>query len=158
MSQCHDDYAELKGESVPAPPAPVRGAQCHDVPDVLDITVLIAESDPVTQAEICRLLEKDVRFGAISKVPTGDEALTLALEVDVVVVDLRTVRGLGALGTISQIARRPVRPPIVGLARHGEEWLSLAARCEGADDIIDWPQEASELAQRLLTAVHLAYA
>lgn len=169
MSHCHDDYAQvggaqIRGEAAPAV-EPVGGTQCHDVPEttvdavkVPGLTVLIAESDPTTRTAICRLLEDDRRFGAISRVPTGDEALTLALEADVVVVDLRSVRGLGALGTINRIARRSNRPPIVGLARHGEEWLSAAARCEGADDIVEWPEEAAELNVRLLAVVRPVYA
>lgn len=155
MSQCHDDYAEMRVQQAPA--IAVRVTQCHDLPGV---HVLVAESDRATLMLIRQALASDPRFGIISFVATGDEAVSQSLEVDVVVVDLRSVRGLGALGTISRIARQPRHPRILGLARPGEEWLRLAARCEGADDVVDWPDDAEgegALAERLAKVARPAY-
>ncbi len=155
MSQCHDDYAEMRVQ--PAPAIEVRVSQCHDLPAV---HVLVAESDRATLMLIRRALASDQRFGTISFVATGDEAVSKSLDVDVVVVDLRSVRGLGALGTISRIARQPGHPRILGLSRPGEEWLRLAARCEGADDVVDWPDDVEGedgLAERLAKVAQPAY-
>jgi CheY-like chemotaxis protein len=170
MMQCHDSYADAGASTGPAPGPvpPVDGAQCHD-PVALEarvgvaagtgadapgaeVSVLVADSDPQTRDEIRRLLRADVRFGRITEVTAGDEAVRLAEKVDVVVVDLRSVRGLGSLGTINQIAGRSGHPAIVGLNETGVEWLSLAARCEGADDVVDWPDDGVGLAERLLQA------
>lgn len=158
MSHCHDDYAEMKAQ--PAPAIAVRVTQCHDLPAV---NVLIAESDRPTLRLIRKVLASDQRFGTVSFVATGDEAVRRSPEVDVVLVDLRCVRGLGALGTISRIARRAGHPRILALSRSGEEWLSLAARCEGAEDVVDWPPEDGGdggdrgLAERLAKAAQPAY-
>lgn len=135
MSQCHDDYAQMRVQ--PAPAVAVRVTQCHDLPAA--VNVLIAESDRATLRLMRRALASDQRLGTVSFVATGDEAVRRSSEADVVLVDLRYVRGLGALGTISRIARRPGHPRILALSRTGAEWLSLAARCEGAEDVVDWP-------------------
>lgn len=150
MSQCHDEY-----RPIPAPPGPVatgKVTQCHDVPE---ISVLVAGSDDSTRQAIRVALASDQRFGAITEVASGDEALDQAPLVDVVVVDLRAVSGLGALGTIHRIVGRPGRPFVVGLSRRGEEWLSLAAHEEGADDVLDWPEDRAVVADRLLWATHM---
>lgn len=165
MSQCHDDYAEMRVQ--PAPAIAVRVTQCHDLPAV---NVLVVESDRSTLRLIRRALASDQRLGTVSFVATGDEAVRRSSEVDVVLVDLRYVRGLGSLGTISRIARRPGHPRILALARSGAEWLSLAARCEGAEDVVDWPPDGEDggdggqaeglderLAERLAKAAQPAY-
>lgn len=154
MSQCHDEYPLMGVYRATAEAAGPQGAHCHDLPE---ISVLIAESDDSTRWAVRHELERDERFGPISEVTAGDEAVRQAEMVDVVVVSLRSVCGLGALGTINRIARRPHHPTIVGLSERGEEWLSLAARSEGADDVVEWPGDGPQLARRVLHARHPAY-
>ncbi len=153
MSQCHDCYetirSDIAGEGRHVGSRYVEGAQCHDV---TGIDVLIADSDPAIRARVRDLLQTDERFGTIWEVAAGDEAVAHALDVDVVVVDLRACNGLGPLGAIGRVARGEGHPPVVGLGRPGEEWLDLAARVEGATDIVEWPDDAAELGDRLVRA------
>lgn len=154
MSQCHDEYPKTRAQ--PGPAVPVEVTQCHDVPEVTEIVVLVAESDRSTMSVIRTALESDLRFRRILAVTSGDEAVLHSGRVDVVVVDLRLASGLGSLGTISQIARRPGHPHIVALSRRPDEWLCQAARCEGADEILDWPDTEENLTERLAHAAKAA--
>ncbi len=163
MTQCHDDYGEYNRPNPPPnttagpasmtvePPHAPLGAQCHDIPE---INVLIADADPGIRSRLRRLLEADGRFGAITEVSAGDEAVvrSTAPDIDLIVVDLRAVRGLGALGAIGQIRRQASHPPVVALGRSGEDWLELAARREGAVDIVEWPDQEADLRNRLVLA------
>jgi CheY-like chemotaxis protein len=154
MSQCHDPIEMI---DIPAGhPAPdVVGTQCHDWHDRHDqpgLTVLIADSNPAIRASIRHVLESDDRFGAIWEVAGGDEAVAQAPGVDLVLLDLRACQGLGALGAIGQMARPQPHAPIVALGRQGEEWLEMAARHEGAVDIIEWPDDEADLRNRLVRA------
>jgi len=117
-----------------------------------EIAVLVAESDPSTRAELHDLLERDGRFGVVSDAVDGDGAVARAVEVDLVVVDL-SVAGLGALGAIEHIRRGGMTPVVVGLSRSGNAWLSRAARSEGAEDVVEWPDDQSQLCDRLARAV-----
>lgn len=148
MSQCHDDY-EAGRVPAPVPGQDVSGTQCHDRPG---LTVLIADSDPAIRAGIRRLLEADERFAAIWEVAAGDEAVAQAPGVDLVLVDLKSCNGLGALGAIGQMVRPYPHAPVVALGRQGEEWLQMAARQEGAVDIIEWPDDGIDLRNRLVQA------
>lgn len=144
----YDDHAEMRVQ-----PDPLDGDGRHHRGA---ITVLIVESDRPTLRTIRRALESDGRFGTVSAVATGDDAVDRSVDVDVVVVDLCFVHGLGALGTISRIARLAGHPRILGLSRRGEDWLTLAARCEGADDVLDWPEDQGGLVERLTRATQPA--
>jgi CheY-like chemotaxis protein len=117
-----------------------------------DISVLIADSDLTTRAQLRHCLSGDGRFGSVAEVSAGDDAVRLAAEADVVVIDLHSVNGLGALGTIVRIQRQPAHPPVVGLARSGDFWLEQAALTEGAVDVAEWPADGTNLGDRLVQA------
>src|SRR5579863_10415233 len=121
-----------------------------------DIAVLIADSDLSTRAELRQFLDRDSRIGAVAEVSAGDDAVRLAPQADVVLVDLRSVNGLGALGVICHIQRHPAHPPVVALARPGDDWLGRAARCEGAVDVAEWPADGTTLGDRLVQAARSA--
>ena len=156
MPQCHDEYPTMEGyrRAGGAGTAAVEGAQCHDLPE---ISVLIAERNEGTRSSIRRALAADDRFGPVSEVAAGDDAVRRADDVDLVVVGLHSVTGLGALGAINRIARRAHHPSIVGICPRGEEWLGRAARTEGADDVIEWPEDGALVARRLAHAAHPSY-
>lgn len=154
MSPCHDEYPELKTYRLSEHVSVPAGTSCHDP---AEISVLIAGSDDSTRSRIHRALAADDRVGAVSEVAACDDALRRCDDVDVLVVGLRSKSGLGPLGAISQIARRSSRPSIVAVSPAGEPWLDLAARAEGADDVIDWPDGEQHLVQAVVQSVHPAY-
>lgn len=163
MSQCHDQYRWAGAGEAPGPVPDVDGAQCHDhrpwdvesavmeeTPAGGPVSVLLAESDEAARSSILQALESDSRILAVQAVASGDEAISGSSDVDVVVVDLRSVRGLGALGTIRRIAAGDGHPAIVAVDRDGVDWLDRAALVEGAADVVAWPSEQLHIAERLV--------
>lgn len=154
MPQCHDNYPELQSYHASVKVDMPEGAQCHDA---TEISVLIAGSDGPTRARIREMLAADERVGAISEASVCDDALRRSDEVDVVVVGLRSESGLGALGAINELSRRSTRPAIVALSPVGEAWLDRAAMTEGADQVVDWPDDEMLLVDKVIEAVQPAY-
>jgi len=154
MSQCHDQYPELNSYRPSGDVRMPQGAACHDS---MEISVLIAGSDGSTRSRIHAALDADERVGAVTEVAACDDAVRHCEEVDVVVMGLRTMSGLGPLGAISEIARRPGHPSIVAVSPADEPWLDQAARAEGADDVVDWPDGADELVRAVIDAAHPLY-
>lgn len=154
MSQCHEEYPQTAAYRPSAYTRRPQGTQCHDA---MDISVMIAGSDDSTRSRIHRALAADERVGAVTEVAACDDALRRCDEVDVVVVGLRSKSGLGPLGAISQIARRSTRPSIVAISPAGERWLDLAARAEGADEVVDWPDGERQLVRAVIDAAHPIY-
>lgn len=150
MSQCHDQYPELQSYPISDHVRMPDGAPCHDP---AEISVLIAGSDGSTRSRLREVLDADERVGTVTEVAACDDALTRCDGVDVVLVGLRSNSGLGPLGAISQIARRPNHPSIVAVSPGGEPWLDQAARAEGADEVVDWPpDDESGLVQTVVDA------
>jgi len=154
MSQCHDQYPDLRSYRMTDDVRQPEGSVCHDSSE---INVLIAGSDGSTRSRIREALAADHRVGAVTEVAACDEAISRCDDVDVVVVGLRSKSGLGPLGAISQIARRPNHPSIVAVSPTGEPWLDHAARAEGANEVVDWPDDEPGLVQTVIAAAHPAF-
>lgn len=154
MFQCHDQYPELKSYRLSEDVREPEGTTCHDP---TEISVLIAGSDGSTRSRIHEALASDERFGSVTEVASCDDALLRCDQVDVVIVGLRSNSGLGALGAISQIARRPSHPSIVAISPADEPWLDLAARAEGADEVLDWPDGEPQLVPAVIKVAHPVY-
>lgn len=151
MPQCHDQYPELQNYHPSDDVREPEGAPCHDPGE---ISVLIAGSDGITRSRIREALAADERVGDVAEVAACDDALDRCDGVDVVVMGLRSSSGLGPLGAISQIARRSNHPSIVAISPPDEPWLQYAAREEGADQVVDWPQDEGDLVRTVIEAAH----
>lgn len=149
MSQCHDQYPKLEGYRPTGDVRDPEGAPCHDP---AEISVLIAGSDEPTRSRIRQVLMDHGQVARVREVALCDEAVSRCDDVDVVVMGLRSRSGLGPLGAISQIARRPHHPSIVAISSRGETWLDQAARAEGADRVVYWPDDEPELVQAVVRA------
>jgi len=110
--------------------------------------VLVAESDANTTQSICEILESDERVDSVVKVSDGAAAVAGARDVDVVVIDL-SIKGLGSLGAIHSIRNRAHALTVVAVGTPDDGWKDQAAILEGADDVLEWPGDASILADRI---------
>ena len=108
------------------------------------IRVLVAESDPSRTASICEILLSDDRVDSVTSVGDGAAAIAGADSSDVVVIDL-AIKGLGCFGAIGRIHRLANPPRVVAVDPVGDDWKDLAARGEGADEVLVWPRDTAVL-------------
>ena len=112
------------------------------------IRVLIAESNPHLAAVLGWVLSHDERFDVVAQVRDGEAVLACATAFDLALVDLG-IFGLGGLGTIAHLHRRPRAPIIAVLADTDAVYLRHAAEAEGADAYFVKPAHLTDLDDRL---------
>lgn len=121
------------------------------MPDAKNVRILVVDDDPA----IGRLLEKilvGVGFEPPRCVRTGREALALADEADIVLLDHRLpdVKGMDLVPTLRA---RPGRPAVVLVTAHGNESLAARALRLGADDYLIKDNSLAELVPQVIERV-----
>ncbi|WP_043266735.1 response regulator transcription factor [Streptomyces sp. CT34] len=118
------------------------------------VRLLLADDHPVVRAGLRAVLETEPDFTVAADVPTAEQAVDLAgqLEVDVVLMDLQFGgRMLGAQAT-AQITARPGAPRVLVLTTYDSDADILAAIEAGATGYLLKDAPPEELAAAVRTA------
>lgn len=119
----------------------------------MDIRVIVADDFPLVREGIARALSEDPAIDVIAEAATGTEALalTLELEPDVLVLDLRMPE-LGGLAVLGRIRDERLSVKVVIMTASEEAGSLLDAVAAGAEGYLTKRTTAQELRQAVMTA------
>ena len=119
----------------------------------MEIRVIVADDFPLVREGIARALSEDPAIDVIAEAATGTEALalTLELEPDVLVLDLRMPE-LGGLAVLGRIRDERLSVKVVIMTASEEAGTLLDAVAAGAEGYLTKRTTAQELRQAVITA------
>lgn len=95
----------------------------------------IAEDD-TAQARLARRLVEDTGALVVSVVKTAEEAIALASQADILVLDFRLDGPMTGLDVLSEVRRRRIPVTVIVTTAHGSEQVAAEALRAGADDYV----------------------
>ena len=111
----------------------------------------MASSDDRLRSLLAWTLVQDDRFEVVGEATDGDGVLACPAPFRVALVDL-TIGGLGILGVLRRLLRRPEDLAVVVVGHEKSGYVRDALRLEGAADYVLLPECVEELSDRVLAA------
>ncbi len=114
--------------------------------------VLIVEDDPV-QARLVQLLVTGAGLGVAGIADTAEDAVRLAAQADVVLMDYQLKGGRTGLDALREIRAAELQASVIMMTGHGSERVAAEALRLGANDYIIKDESFTELLPEILARV-----